>query len=241
MMDLADIRKKAKSRLKTEGAPPAEEVNPASRPFTSIQGVPAEQERSSAAMRQTEVRQLTPAAAAEDPLEALFAFRPDIDLATEEGYLQTLRAREEETREEICEWLTFSLGNEEYALDIEGVGEIIKPREITDIPRVPDFILGIISLRGIIIPVFDLKKRLRLGVGEFTPTSRIIVCQKDDRSAGLLVDSITQVVRIPAGGIEPPPAVLSGVDRDMVEGVGRHQGRLLILLDLPSVLNAELI
>jgi purine-binding chemotaxis protein CheW len=176
----------------------------------------------------------------EDPLEALFNFRPDVALASEESYLQTLRAQDEEKAEVLCEWLTFRLGSEEYALDIAGVSEIIKLREITDIPRVPEFILGIISLRGIIVPIFDLKKRLKLGAGELTPASRIIVCQRGERSAGLLVDSITQVVRIPAGGVEPPPPVLSGVDRELLEGVGRIQGRMLILLDLANVLNAEL-
>jgi purine-binding chemotaxis protein CheW len=175
-----------------------------------------------------------------DPLEALFRFRPEMELATEESYLQGLTERDRQ-EEDLRQWLTFTLGSEEYALDIGQIREIIKPREITDLPRVPDFILGIISLRGVIIPVFDLKRRLKLGTAEITSASRIIVCQYGEKSAGLVVDSLNQVVRLPAQGIEPPPAVLSGLDRDMVEGVGRDQGRMMILLDLANVLNAELI
>lgn len=237
MMDLAEIRKKAKARPKSAGQAPVAEAKVATRAAVSIQGAPAAQESYSPVMPPA----LFPAPLpAEDPLEALFNFRYDVALASEESYLQTLRAQDEEKNESLCEWLTFFLGNEEYALDIAGVSEIIKIREITDIPRAPEFILGIISLRGIIIPVFDLKKRLKLGAGEPTPASRIIVCQRGERAAGLLVDSITQVVRISDGAIEPPPSVLSGLDRELIEGVGRIQGRMLILLDLANVLNAEL-
>jgi len=237
MMDLAEIRKKAKARPKTGGQASIAEAKPSSRAAVSIQGAPAGQGSSPPVMPLSAFQ--TPPSH-EDPLEALFNFRPDVAFASEESYLQNLRAQEEEKAEVLCEWLSFRLGSEEYALDIAGVGEIIKLREITDIPRVPEFILGIISLRGIIVPIFDLKKRLKLGVGELTAASRIIVCQWGERSAGLLVDSISQVVRIPAAGVEAPPAVLSGVDRELLKGVGRIQGRMLILLDLANVLNAEL-
>ncbi|HXV20760.1 MAG TPA: chemotaxis protein CheW [Desulfuromonadales bacterium] len=237
MMDLAEIRKKAKTRPKSGGQASIAETKSSPRAVVSIQGAPAEQGSPPPVMPLSAIQ---PLPGHEDPLEALFNFRPDVALASEESYLQTLRGQDEQKAEVLCEWLTFRLGSEEYALDIAGVSEIIKLREITDIPRVPEFILGIISLRGIIVPIFDLKKRLKLGVSELTPASRIIVCQWGERSAGLLVDSISQVVRIPAGGVESPPAVLSGVDRELLNGVGRIQGRMLILLDLANVLNAEL-
>jgi purine-binding chemotaxis protein CheW len=235
MMDLAEIRKKARPRkdeIPGDQRPPSRRD---ARATPSIQGAksatPVPPEPSHEASAQPE---------APDPLEALFRFRPELELATEESYLQGLT---EQTRdqEDLRQWLTFTLGSEEYALDIGHIREIIKPREITDIPRVPDFILGIISLRGLIIPVFDLKKRLKLGAAEITSASRIVVCQDGDKSAGLVVDCLNQVVRLPAQRIEPPPAVLSGLDRDMVEGVGRDRGRMMILLDLANVLNAELI
>jgi purine-binding chemotaxis protein CheW len=237
MMDLAEIRKKAKTRSKPEAPAPVKEKKTATRATVSIQGEPAGQE---AAPPVAQKAVSSPPPTQDDPLEALFSSCPEVVLATEESYLQTLQAQTDEKNADVCEWLSFSLGNEEYALDIDGVNEIIKPREITDIPRVPAFILGIVSLRGIIVPVFDLRTRLNLGAGELTPASRIVVCQRGDRVAGLLVDSITQVVRIPASSVEPPPAVFSGFDRELLAGVGRIQGRMLILLNLANVLNAEI-
>jgi purine-binding chemotaxis protein CheW len=236
-MDLAEIRKKAKTRSKPEAPAPVKEKKAAARATVSIQGAPPGQETPPHVAQETVS---SPPATQEDPLEALFRSCPEVVLATEESYLQTLQAQTDEKNADVCEWLSFSLGNEEYALDIDGVNEIIKPREITDIPRVPAFILGIVSLRGIIVPVFDLRTRLKLGAGELTPASRIVVCQRGERIAGLLVDSITQVVRIPASSIEPPPAVFSGFDRELLAGVGRIQGRMLILLNLANVLNAEI-
>jgi purine-binding chemotaxis protein CheW len=175
-----------------------------------------------------------------DPLEALFSFRVDGTLATEELYLKAFMGDDEAGDTDQRQWLTFALGDEEYALELGVVNEIIKSREVTDIPRVPKFIRGIISLRGIIVPVFDLRGRLNIGVVEPGPSARIIVCQKDGKLAGLLVDRINQVVSLPGGSIEPPPTVLSGLDRDFVEGVGRVDGRMLILLHLSNVINAEL-
>ena len=236
-MDLAEIRKKARSRKAQPPGDPSPPLRSDARSTPSIQGAP---EKPTTPVPLEHPPEPPGRPDAMDPLEALFRFRPEMELATEESYLQGLTEQDSQD-DDLRQWLTFTLGSEEYALDIGQIREIIKPREITDLPRVPDFILGIISLRGVIIPVFDLKKRLKLGTVEITPASRIIVCQYGEKSAGLVVDSLTQVVRLSSQVIEPPPAVLSGLDRDMVEGVGRDQGRMMILLDLANVLNAELI
>lgn len=228
-MDIAEIRKKARAGKRQDVSAPLETPT-----IPATSEPPVTQRMPVAPAEPT-------APAADNPLDTLFSFKTNVALASEEIYLQTLRANDEEKVEELQEWLTFSLGNEEYALDITCVSEIIKLREITDLPRVPEFILGIISLRGIIIPVFDLLRRLKLGAADLTASSRIIVCQYGELSAGFLVDSISQVVRMDARGIEPPPSVLSGLDRDLVDGVGRYQGRLLILLNLQNVLNVQLI
>lgn len=240
-MDLAEIRKKARTDKETPGAAPRKVASPKDAP--SIQGSPLDVQPFAEAPVGPPVPECPPTVRPNDPgdpLEALFNERPEMHLATEESYLQGLLGTEKKNEGRVRQWLTFSLAEEDYALDIEDVLEIIKPREITDIPRVPNFVLGIISLRGIIIPVYDLKKRLNLGLLQVSLASRIIVCQSGDRTAGLLVDGITQVIRLPEEKIEAPPAVLSGLDRDMVDLVGRHQGKMLILLHLPSVLNAEL-
>ncbi len=177
---------------------------------------------------------------ADAAIEALFAtpFRIDRvrDLDGGEGRTDELVLSEQDRQ-----WLTFFLQEEEYAMDIETVNEIIKPREITDIPRVPGFILGIVSLRGIVVPVYDLAQRLNLGQVDVGPQSRIIVCHHGDGLIGLLVDSIAQVVRLNERKIEVPPAILSGLDREFIAGIGRFQGRMLILLQLHNVLNPELV
>ena len=241
-MDLAEIRKKAKNRKDTAGAPAGTETETSLRPTPSIQGVPAE----AAAMPGEQVDgSILPGPGTEeeggDPLDKLFRWNPELELPSEESYLQGVDNGHSAIDGETRHLLTFSLGNEEYALDIEQIREIIKPREITDIPRVPPFVLGIVSLRGIIVPIYDLKQRLKLGRVEVAAESRIIVCQEEERIVGLLVDRITQVVRLQDRNLEPPPNVLSGIDRDFVSGVGRFQGRMMILLHLASVLNAELL
>ncbi len=239
-MDLAEIRKKANAGkgMKVSGRP--EEKNQLSGASPRIQDTPTAPENDRLFQAEKAPSDEGREKIVRDPLQALFENTEDV-FSSEEDYLQSLVGENElRINDEMRRFLSFSLGEEEYALDINHIREIIKPREITDLPRVPDYILGIISLRGIITSVFDLKKRLKLGNGEISANSRIVVCQQEDRSVGLLVDSISQVVNLPIPAIEPPPSVLSGLDRDLVEGVGRIQGKMIILLNLPCVLNAEL-
>jgi len=245
-MDLAEIRKKAR-RDKAEGRTA---FSPAPEPSGRDSGPRAPETASPPSPSPTPTPAETKVLARwreeydttfDERLEQLFAFTGEFDFASEENYQQGLTGSTHEEAEDLCQWLTFSLGTEEYALDIRQIKEIIKPRQVTEIPRVPDFILGVISLRGVIVPVFDLSRRLRLGNAELTTSSRIVVCRAGERSAGLLVDRISQVIRIPIRSIEPPPVVLSGLDRELVAGVGRHQSRMLIQLYLPNVLNPELV
>ncbi len=175
-----------------------------------------------------------------DGLDKLFAATEEFVLATDESYADMLDHQTGSQVQNSRQYLAFHLCDEEYALDIRRISEIIKVREFTDIPRVPEFILGIISLRGVVVPVFDLRLRLKLGVSELTSNTRIVVCQQDDIIVGLLVDSINQVVSLTDDEVEPPPGVLAGLDREMVSGIGRYQGRMIILLNLHSALNVEL-
>ncbi|WP_432823556.1 chemotaxis protein CheW [Trichloromonas sp.] len=234
-MDLADIRKKAKTQKKND----ADVGRVAQKSAPSIQGVPVAEHPP---MPQAAGPTVMPAAQIQsctDAIQELFDCPFQIDLV-EEGNRHDITRKQLEEKSNSRQWLTFSLCSEEYAIDIESVNEIIKPREVTDIPRVPGFMLGIISLRGIIVPVYDLSCRLGLGEVEISQLSRVIVCQHEDKMIGLLVDSITQVVKINEKKIEPPPAVLSGLKREFVSGIGRYQGRMLIRLNLKNVLNPEL-
>ncbi len=137
------------------------------------------------------------------------------------------------------ELLGFYLADEEYTIDIGSIKEIIKPVEITEVPRIATFIKGIISLRGLIIPVFDLREKISLEDRAFTKNSRIIVVSINESIIGLMVDSVTEVIRLKEEEIEPPPTTVSFGDAEYIKGVGRYKGRMVILLDLERVLKLE--
>ena len=138
------------------------------------------------------------------------------------------------------EYLCFRVANEEYAINIMAIKEIIKPREVTDVPRMPEFILGVISLRGVIIPIMDMRLRLALPTEERTGKERVVVLRKDAGFCGVLVDEVIQVAKINKTDIEDPPAVLDGIDRDFVKGLGRFEKRMLILLNLDTILEVSI-
>jgi len=139
------------------------------------------------------------------------------------------------------ELLCFRVATEEYAISIMDIKEIIKPREVTEVPRVPAFVRGILSLRGNIIPIFDMRVRLGLAGAAASERERVVVVKRQGGFCGVLVDEVVQVVRIAEAGIEPPPVVLEGIDREFVLGIGRVGGRMLILLDMEKVLDIALL
>jgi purine-binding chemotaxis protein CheW len=146
----------------------------------------------------------------------------------------------EDNDEDFQELLCFKVATEKYAVNIMEIKEIIKPREVTEVPRVPDFVKGILSLRGIIIPVFNMRKRLGHAVEQKSGRERILVVNKGEEFCGILVDEVIQVARLATAAIEPPPAVLEGIDRDFVNGIGRYDGQMLILLNLENILDMNL-
>jgi purine-binding chemotaxis protein CheW len=150
--------------------------------------------------------------------------------------------REERKAAEATEHLaTFFLAREEYGVDVRLVQEIIRVTEITQVPRAPGFIKGVINLRGRIIPVVDLKRKLNLGeVDEAARQSRIVVVKVRERLVGLLVDGASQVLKVPVASVEPPPEEVVEIDANFVRGVAKLERRLIILMDLPKVLALEL-
>ena len=150
--------------------------------------------------------------------------------------------REERKAAEATEHLaTFLLAGEEYGVDVRLVQEIIRVSEITPVPRAPDFIKGVINLRGRIIPVVDLKRKLGLGqVDGAARPSRIVVVKVRERLVGLLVDGASQVLKVPVASIEAAPEEVVEIDANYLRGVAKLQDRLIILMDLPKVLALEL-
>ncbi|MBI5468350.1 MAG: chemotaxis protein CheW [Deltaproteobacteria bacterium] len=137
---------------------------------------------------------------------------------------------------EVLQLVTFRLGNEEFSLDILKVQEIIRHMDLTRVPKTPEFVDGVINLRGRVIPVLDLRKRFGLPKDENTNETRIIVVDVDNRTVGLKVDAVSEVLRLPADTVEPPPAIITGVESEYIKGVGKLDGRLLILLDVAKIL-----
>jgi purine-binding chemotaxis protein CheW len=136
----------------------------------------------------------------------------------------------------LAQIVCFRIGKETFGVDIFAVREIVRVQEITQVPGTPEFVLGVINLRGRVISVVDLGHQLGLAATEITPTSRILVIQLEGASVGFLVDAATSVIKVSADLIEAPPEMIAGVRADYLEGVAKLEGRLAILLNLRKVL-----
>lgn len=149
--------------------------------------------------------------------------------------------REERKAAEATEHLaTFFLSREEYGVDVRLVQEIIRISDITPVPRAPESIKGVINLRGRIIPVVDLKKKLGLGDADTGRRGRIVVVKLRERLVGLLVDAASQVLKVPVSSIDPAPDAVVEIDADFIRGVAKLPDRLIILMDLQKILAVEL-
>ncbi len=243
-MDLGEIRKKAKSRK------PNKEETVKEPGKTARKRTPKKEEPSVPSGDATPVESVDLSGETEVPEENAShgntmnsgekkaAVKVDTPASIEEVLIsQRKEVKEEEV--ELLQLLTFQLGGEEYALNIMDIKEIIRPVEPTEVPKTPEYILGIFSLRGTIIPVFDVSLRLGLPPGERGPQNRVVVVKSRENFFGLHVDSVIQVLDIPLDKIEPPPEILGGVEGEFLRGIGRIDDRLIILLNLEKVLRLE--
>jgi len=148
-----------------------------------------------------------------------------------------LEEQQEDTQE--GKFLTFSLGEEEYGIEIRHVTEIIGIQNITDLPDMPDFVKGVINLRGKVIPVIDV--RLRFGMAERAYDERtcIVVVNIAGTAVGLIVDSVSEVINIPAGDIELPPRVKKGESSRFIKGLGKVGEKVKILLAVERLIYVE--
>ncbi len=132
--------------------------------------------------------------------------------------------------------VVFDLAAEFYGVDIGDVREIIRMQSITRVPGAPQFVEGVINLRGRVVPVVDLRKRLDLEANEQTKESRVVVVDSAGRDVGVIVDAVTEVLRIPLSAVEPPSSMITNADSDYLRGIARLEDKLIILLDLSKVL-----
>ncbi len=135
--------------------------------------------------------------------------------------------------------VTFALESEEYGVDIAQVQEINRMVTITHVPRAPQFMEGVINLRGQLIPIIDLRTRFGMARAERTKNTRIVVTEIGSKRIGMVVDSVSEVLRIPVEQIEDAPDLVAGVDTEYIRGVGKMGDRLIIMLDLGRVISGS--
>jgi purine-binding chemotaxis protein CheW len=140
---------------------------------------------------------------------------------------------------ELLQLVSFKIGEEEFGIDILKVQEINRMMQITKVPNSPEFIDGVVNLRGRIIPVIDLRTRLNMSRIEHDNRTRIIVVDLSGVTVGFIVDEVSEVLRIPKSITEPPPAMVAGIDSDYITAVGKLEDRLLILLDLEKIFSLD--
>jgi purine-binding chemotaxis protein CheW len=152
------------------------------------------------------------------------------------------RAKREEA-EQVKQLVSFRIGEEEFGVDILMVQEIIRLPTITPIPNAPRFILGMINLRGKIIPVIDLRQRLKIRGNRPAATdrkTRILIVEIYNHVTGFIVDSVSEVMKVPISEIEPTPhLVVSSIDAEYIRGVIKLANRLIILLDFRQILKSQ--
>jgi len=216
-MDILAARKKAAERAKARDNAPVTDLEVPPARIAAEEPVP----QASADMEACETVVETPAPAERAPREKTAAAAP----------AQVSEDVVEESAAPETEMLSFRLAAEEYVVKVEQVREVLKQMEITPVPHTPAYILGLISLRGTVLPVIDLNLRLGLAPGIRDEKSRIIVVSLDEEEAGLLVDRVTGVVKISPDVVRPVPETIEQ-GAEFLSGIARKNDRLFILLDL---------
>ncbi|HMN25519.1 MAG TPA: chemotaxis protein CheW [Ignavibacteriaceae bacterium] len=142
-------------------------------------------------------------------------------------------------QEELLQLVSFKIGDEEFGVDILSVQEINRMSQITKVPNTPEFIEGVINLRGRIIPVIDLRVKLGMTRKEHGKNTRIVVVELKGQTIGFIVDEVSEVLRIPKNITEAPPDMVGGMNSDYITSIGKLEDRLLILLDLEKILSTS--
>lgn len=132
--------------------------------------------------------------------------------------------------------VSFQLAQEEYGIEITKVQEIILMGEITRVPQTPKYIKGLINLRSTVIPIVDLRQRFGLEEQELADESRIMVVNVAGKTIGIIVDAVSEVLRVSPDRIAPPPPTVAGLGREYLTGLAKLDDRLLILLDIDKIL-----
>ncbi|HAP36279.1 MAG TPA: chemotaxis protein CheW, partial [Bacteroidetes bacterium] len=141
--------------------------------------------------------------------------------------------------DELLQLVSFNIGEEEFGVDILKVQEINRMVDVTRVPNTPEYVDGVINLRGKVIPIIDLRRRFGMERKEKDKNTRIIVVELNSKVLGFVVDAVSEVLRINKSLSEPPPPIIAGIESDYITAIAKLENRLLILLDLERVLTTE--
>lgn len=150
-----------------------------------------------------------------------------------------VEVKKDATNDEVLQWVTFQLEEETYGINVMQVREVLRYTEIAPVPGAPDYVLGIINLRGNVVTVIDTRARFGLMEGEITDNTRIIVIESEHQVIGILVDSVAEVVYLRSSEIDTTPSVGTDESAKFIQGVSNRDGQLLILVDLNKLLTDE--
>ncbi|WP_282176965.1 chemotaxis protein CheW [Vibrio nereis] len=150
-----------------------------------------------------------------------------------------VEVRKDQSNDEVLQWVTFQLEEETYGINVMQVREVLRYTEIAPVPGAPDYVLGIINLRGNVVTVIDTRSRFGLIDGEITDNTRIIVIESEHQVIGILVDSVAEVVYLRSSQIDTTPSVGTDESAKFIQGVSNRDGKLLILVDLNKLLTDD--
>lgn len=147
----------------------------------------------------------------------------------------SIQVNTEENSEDLLQLVSFNIENEEYCVDILYVQEIIRMVEVTRVPNAAEYVVGVINLRGKVLPIIDLRKRIGLSEKEYDKYTRIVVIEIGTKIIGFIVDKVNEVIRINKNITEAPPSMVETIDSEFITSIGKLDDRLLILLDLEKL------
>ncbi|MDD9195541.1 chemotaxis protein CheW [Aliivibrio sp. S3MY1] len=153
--------------------------------------------------------------------------------------INEVEIRKDQVNDEVLQWVTFQLEEETYGINVMQVREVLRHTEIAPVPGAPDYVLGIINLRGNVVTVIDTRSRFGLMQGEITDNTRIIVIESERQVIGILVDSVAEVVYLRSSEIDTTPSVGTDESSKFIQGVSNREGKLLILVDLNKLLSED--
>ncbi|ASA54929.1 MULTISPECIES: chemotaxis protein CheW [Vibrio] len=155
------------------------------------------------------------------------------------SHTNEVEVKKDKSNDEVLQWVTFQLEEETYGINVMQVREVLRYTEIAPVPGAPDYVLGIINLRGNVVTVIDTRSRFGLIDGEVTDNTRIIVIESERQVIGILVDSVAEVVYLRTSEIDTTPSVGTDESSKFIQGVSNREGKLLILVDLNKLLNDD--